>query len=541
MKKGWKSRISLLTVLMLLVSMIPSYAASYDLQNVVSETAKYLLSTVQEPKLGSIGGEWAVLGLARSGESVPKTYFEKYYRGLEKEVVSKKGILHEQKYTEYSRVVLALSSLGLNPQNVGGYDLVKPLMNVEKGKWQGVNGSVFALLALDASSHWLEKDKAAYEAARKGYLKDILDKQLADGGWAFTGDKADVDMTAMTLQSLAKYQSNPEVKTATEKALQTLSNLQNEKGGYASWGEENSESVSQTIVALSELGIPLDSKSFVKNGNSLSDNLMTFYVKGQGFKHSPKGEVNAMATEQAFYALVAANRIKQNKSSLYRMQDAVGFLIIDNPSEPAPKPPGDSLINVREVIAPGRTFSDIQGSKYKNAIEKLAERGIVNGQSKDEFKPNLKVTRAEFAVIVLNGLGIQPKSAGNVFKDVKPKAWYASYVNTAHQLKIVNGVGDNKFNPNGDITIQEAAVMVTNAARLGNLRTNYSTAEIRDILAQFEDYTTAGDWARESLAFCYANGVWSDSAVKIRPREQITRGEVAETVFNLMNKMELIR
>lgn len=541
MKKGWKSRISLLAVLMLFISMIPSYAANHDLQNVVSETAKYLQSTVQEPKLGSIGGEWAVLGLARSGEPVPKTYFENYYRGLEKEVISKKGILHEQKYTEYSRVVLALSSLGVNPQNVGGHDLLKPLANVEKGKWQGVNGSIFALLALDASAHWIEKD-VAYETAREGYLKDILSKQLADGGWAFSGEKSDPDLTAMALQSLAKYQSNAEVKKATERGLQTLSNLQNEKGGYASWGEENSESVSQTIVALSELGIPLDSKNFVKNGNSLLDNLMSFYIKGQGFKHSPKGEVNAMATEQAFYALVAANRVRQNKSSLYRMKDALGFLIIDKqPSEPAPKPPGDSLINVREVVDPGKTFSDIQGSKYKNAIEKLAERGIVSGRGKDEFKPNLKVTRAEFAVIVLNGLGIQPKPASNVFKDVKENAWYASYVTTAHQLNIVGGVGDNKFNPNGKITIQEAAVMVTNAARLGNLRTNYNAAEIRDILAQFEDYTMAGDWARESLAFCYANGVWSDSVLKIRPKEQITRGEVAETVYNLMNKMELIR
>lgn len=73
-------------------------------------------------------------------------------------------------------------------------------------------------------------------------------------------------MTAMALQALAKYRDRQDVEDAVQRGLAALSALQEPNGAYLSWDEENSESVCQVIVALTELGISLDDERFVKNG-----------------------------------------------------------------------------------------------------------------------------------------------------------------------------------------------------------------------------------------------------------------------------------
>ena len=131
-----------------------------------------------------------------------------------------------------------------------------------------------------------ENPEANVQATRQMYIDRILECQLPDGGWSlFGGTEAassgdgisDPDITGMALQALAKYQDQPEVARATKEALTCMSEQQSDDGGFASWGTANSESCVQMIVALCELGIELDDPRFVKNGNTMLDNLMTFY------------------------------------------------------------------------------------------------------------------------------------------------------------------------------------------------------------------------------------------------------------------------
>lgn len=105
------------------------------------------------------------------------------------------------------------------------------------------------------------------------YIDRILECQLPDGGWSLFGGTSaassgdgvsDPDITGMALQALAKYQDQPAVAKATEEALACMSKKQNSEGGFSSWGTKNSESCVQIIVALCELGIPLDDPRFVK-------------------------------------------------------------------------------------------------------------------------------------------------------------------------------------------------------------------------------------------------------------------------------------
>ena len=109
----------------------------------------------------------------------------------------------------------------------------------------------------------------------------------------------------MCIQALAPYKSDTSVNEAIDRALSVLSKKQNDKGGYSSFGTVNSESVSQVISALVALGIDVQTDSrFIKNGNTLIDNLMSFKNSDGGFAHTENGKSNNIACYQALNSLV---------------------------------------------------------------------------------------------------------------------------------------------------------------------------------------------------------------------------------------------
>ena len=532
---------ALILVLSVLFSLaVPTLAAS-SVQTEMQGSAAYMVSAVKAPEVSSIGGEWAVLGLARSGYSVPKDYFDNYYANVEKYVKSCKGVLHERKYTEYSRVILALTAIGRDPSNVAGYNLLMPLGDFDKTIWQGLNGPIWALIALDSGNYDIPKNTSAKtQATRQLYIDEIIKNQMKDGGWSLTGTgDSDVDITAMALQALAKYQDQKAVKSATDSALSWLSKNQDSKGGFASWGTMNVESVAQVIVALCELGISLDDSRFVKNGHTLTENLLSFRQSNGGFYHVLDGSDgnNQMSAEQGFYALVAINRAENGKNSLYRMGDVIKATT--KPSTTVKKGSADASVSVPAVTAPGTTFSDVKNHANKAAIEALASRGIINGMGQGTFMPNKTMTRAEFAAIVTRALGLAAKDT-KAFTDVPSSKWYAGYIGTANSSGIVNGVGSGKFNPDGTITRQEAAAMVARAAKLCGLDTAMDAAATKDMLAQFGDYRSVASWSKEPMAFCYSVNILDQSALKIEPTKAILRCEIAQMLYNMLIAAELI-
>ncbi len=504
---------------------------------VVNSTAQYLYATVANPEVGSIGGEWTVLGLARCNADIPEEYFEKYYENVEITLKSNNGILHDKKYTEYSRVVIALTAIGKSPQNVAGYNLLLPLIDYNKNTSQGINGATWALIALDCGNYDIPQNTdAEVTATREMYINYILKNQCSDGGWALSGNTADADITGMVLLALSKYQDNPNVKSATERAILCMSEAQKDNGGFASYNTENSESTAQMITALCELGIsPTDSR-FTKNGVSLLDNLMS-YKTGAGFKHTyDNTDINLMATEQCLYALTATQRLLGGKCSLYTMDDVtqkngntteIG-LIGKNPD-----------VQKAEIISENKTFDDIKGHINQTEIEELAKRNIINGKSDTAFEPSATMTRAEFATIITRGLGLSAKS-NSVFTDVSENDWFYNYVNTAYSYGIVNGVSDTEFNPNGTITREEAAVMIERAAKLCGMNTEIEDFNIRNILAGFSDYVKAAEWAKSSLAFCYNEKILNPDVMKINPQQAVMRSEIAYMLYNMLNLSKLL-
>ncbi|MCI5852943.1 MAG: DUF4430 domain-containing protein [Clostridiales bacterium] len=316
---------------------------------------------------GTSGGEWVALGLARSG-SISDTLAEQYAQAAY-QYVKKKGssTMSDSKSTENSRMILALTSIGKDPSDVAGYDLLEPLADLDYVKSQGINGPIFALIALDSHDYEIPKAVAGKtQTTREALIDAILAAQLSDGGWNVNGNGADADMTAMAIQALAPYySSNAIVKSAIDDALNRLSQMQEANGGYTSWGTANAESVAQVIVALTSLGIdPASDGRFIKNGYSTLDALATFYNDKGGFKHSQSDTTssNGLATEQAYYALASWYRLKAGKTSLYDMSDVTTMSkIIEktvvNGGDSAKDPKKDTLSSGSSLAASGTTRS----------------------------------------------------------------------------------------------------------------------------------------------------------------------------------------
>lgn len=392
---------------------------------------------------GTSGGEWVALGLARSG-SISDTLAEQYAQAAY-QYVKKKGssTISASKSTENSRMILALTSIGKDPSDVAGYDLLEPLADLDYVKSQGINGPIFALIALD--SHDYDIPKAATgktQTTRETLIDAILAAQLSDGGWNVNGNGADADMTAMAIQALASYySSNAKVKSAIDDALNRLSQMQEANGGYTSWGTANAESVAQVIVALTSLGIdPASDGRFIKNGYSTLDALATFYNDKGGFKHSQSDMTasNGLATEQAYYALASWYRLKAGKTSLYDMSDVTTMSkIIEktvvNGGDSAKDPKKDTLASGSSLTASGTTRSitkkaTIKLGKMTEAAKAALDRldAVVNAKlpqnakeyTDDQIKQILDAYKAYNALSVSEKKAIEATDTWTAFTEI---------------------------------------------------------------------------------------------------------------------------
>ena len=361
MNKQRKKWLSLLLTLAIGFSMIlgssgVAQAASYDqTKDAFIKCGDYLYNENEAPRFGSIGGEWIIYGLGHAGYAMSDSYLAAYRKSVEQALEEgyrgAKGIFHDKKFTEYSRVIVAMSAVGMDATDVDGYDLTAPLADFVNVKWQGMNGPIWALIALDSGNYAVPKrtDTYAYGAltpdetdrqnSRQKMIDFILANQFDDGGWNLqpkdnggSGYNAvsDVDMTGMALIALAPYIKQAKVKKAIDRAITCLSKQQQADGGFGSWGTVNSESCAQVICALTACGVnPNTDKRFVKNGKSVLDGLMNFYdEKVGGFRHVNTASggyepvVNQMATEQAYYALAFFYKSVPDKTALTKVAKA---------------------------------------------------------------------------------------------------------------------------------------------------------------------------------------------------------------------------
>ena len=303
------------------VTLTVAKPAGPDVQEAYKTTGDYL-SGKGTPIVGSIGGEWMAIGLARSGRTVPEGYYDNAVAYVKAKINTTTNRLDRNKSTDNARLILALTAIGKDVTDVGGFDLLAGLDDMKYVKRQGTNGPVWTLIALDSHDY-----TPAGSVTRDALVETILSLQKDGGAWYInsTNTTDDVDMTAMAIQALAPYyKTNEAVKAAVDKALTWLSTMQKSDGSFAEMAgaASSSESTAQVLVALCALGIdPTADARFAKNSFHVLDGLLTFYT-GEAFKHQiADTTVDQMATEQSYYALAAYMRLTGSQNFLYDMTD----------------------------------------------------------------------------------------------------------------------------------------------------------------------------------------------------------------------------
>ena len=324
-----KKTISAILILAMVFTMVFSFtgigfaADKTEIRQAYEATAEYLLEN-DDPELAWYLNLWSALPLKLSGllteadEQAFRDWAEAY-------VVEKEGKLtttytplpdggmsekDNGQYTEFSKMVILCCEFGMDPRNIGGYDIVEPLAHISKISRQGINGPIWAMMALDRAGYDFT-ETAPDLVTEEVLINYMLNNQLADGGWAFTGTKADPDITGMAVVALSAHKDDSKVKEALNRAVECMKAMELSDGGFATVMEtgaeptSTSESDAQIIAALCLLGIdPFEDDSFIKKGSSPIDDLMSYYTNNGTFRHvKSNSKSNYLATCQAFYAL----------------------------------------------------------------------------------------------------------------------------------------------------------------------------------------------------------------------------------------------
>lgn len=196
--------------------------------------------------------------------------------------------------------------------------------------------------------------------------------------------------------------------------------------------------------------------------------------------------------------------------------------VFPNPEQPTP-------------IAP--SFTDIANTFAKDEINKLAAKGIFQGKTETTFSPNADISRAEFAVVLARALDLPMKDFEGTFFDVPTsKKWAYAGVEAAARAGIVNGTENGEFNPDAPITREEIATMVIRAIDYKNK----SLLKDLKMPANFNDHSTIGAFAIESVYQAAALGVILGDKGKFYPKNNATRAEAAVMLYRSLLLLEKI-
>lgn len=201
----------------------------------------------------------------------------------------------------------------------------------------------------------------------------------------------------------------------------------------------------------------------------------------------------------------------------------------------------NSLTNsVYAVIWHPHTFTDVAQHWAKTEVNDMGSRMVIEGITDTTFEPNRGVTRAEFAAILVRGLGLKPGVRVNSFKDVNGNEWYADAVTTAASYGLIDGYEDGTFRPQAQITRQEAMALIARAMTVTGMETATSAGNVQ----QWSDYADAeqvASWAKDAVASSISTGLVSGRGKDtIAPNQSITRAETAAIIRRLLQQSGLI-
>jgi hypothetical protein len=180
-------------------------------------------------------------------------------------------------------------------------------------------------------------------------------------------------------------------------------------------------------------------------------------------------------------------------------------------------------------------FDDVpEGIWFEKAVSFIAARNITRGIGGGKFGPDAKLTRGEFIVLLMRAYDITPdENPADNFTDAGD-TYYSNYLAAAKRLGITKGAGGNRFLPDAEITRQEMFTLLYNA--LNALDKLPAAGDPVRTLSDFADESEISSWAREAVSFLVETGLVQGSNDKLTPLGSSTRAEMAQMLYNLLNR-----
>ncbi|MBQ7032264.1 MAG: S-layer homology domain-containing protein [Clostridia bacterium] len=196
----------------------------------------------------------------------------------------------------------------------------------------------------------------------------------------------------------------------------------------------------------------------------------------------------------------------------------------------------DAVAVVRLVVTP-ETGTDLSGlttmqfydlynyAWARTEIEKLNAKGLVNDYTPKSFAPGKNITRGDFALFLVRTLGLEGEDAEN-FADVDPDAEYAKEIAIGRAAGILNGIGDNKYNPEAEISRQDMMTIIARGMKLLGTEAD---------LSGFSDTGLIADYALEGVRAMVGTGLVKGNADgTLNPLGNTTRAEAAVIMSRIL-------
>jgi hypothetical protein len=185
-----------------------------------------------------------------------------------------------------------------------------------------------------------------------------------------------------------------------------------------------------------------------------------------------------------------------------------------------------------------KEYTDVNADNwYYKAVEYVTEKGLMNGVGDDTFEPNSNLTRA-MLVTILYRLEDEPEVTENAFDDVNEGLYYTDAVNWAAENGIVQGYGDGKFGATDEITREQMAVILYNYAAYKQYEL-VSEDDLSD-LSDFPDASDVSTWAQDAMRWAVGAELINGMDGALNPSGTASRAQVAKILMAFCEAIEKI-
>ena len=180
------------------------------------------------------------------------------------------------------------------------------------------------------------------------------------------------------------------------------------------------------------------------------------------------------------------------------------------------------------ATCPSKPYKDVNTRAWYHESIDFAIRGkLMNGIASDRFDPEGSMTRAMLVTVLWRYAG-SPKGGTNRFTDVASGQWYTEAVAWAAANGVVNGVGNNRFDPEGKITREQMAAILYRYAK---------QPQTSGSLSSFPDASRVSGYATDAMRWTVEQKIIGGSDGKLDPQGNATRSQVAAILMRFIKNV----